>query len=108
MVKQSSKTVRRWLDHVWHYYLTNPDGTPKVKVHGFGLTARELMFRFPWGSVDSTSWMHTSRYGGVLMDHHFSDGAVRDFRSTFQIVPADASGITAICTPTIETRWTFA
>jgi hypothetical protein len=83
MVKQSSKTVRRWLDHVWHYYLTKPDGTPKIKVHGFGLTSSQLMFRFPWGSVDSTSWMHTSRYGGVLMDFHFSGGAVGDYRVDF-------------------------
>jgi hypothetical protein len=35
----------------------------KTKVHGFALTQGELMRRYPFYSVDSTSWMSGSRYG---------------------------------------------
>lgn len=68
MVAESSNYLRDWLDHVWERYLTNKDGTPKVKVHGFGLTTLALMLRYPWFSVDSTRWVLLSRYGGILMD----------------------------------------
>lgn len=30
--------------------------TPNVKVHGFAVTALPLLFRYPWYSVDSSSW----------------------------------------------------
>lgn len=68
MVPETTNYLRTWLDHVWDRYLTNPDGTPKVKVHGFGLTTLELMFRYPWYSVDSTAWIMASRMGTVLVD----------------------------------------
>lgn len=68
MVAESTNYLRDWLDHVWEKYLTNPDGTAKVKVHGFGLTTLDLMFRYPWYSVDSTSWVMTSRYGSTYLD----------------------------------------
>ena len=48
MVSESTPVLRDWLDHIWYKYLTNRDGTPKVKVHGFGLTTRQLMFRYPF------------------------------------------------------------
>lgn len=83
MVPESTGYLRDWLDHVWHLYLTNPDGTPRVKVHGFGLTVLSLMFRYPWYSVDSTSWVMRSMYGGVYLDMKQPNGAVRDFAVDF-------------------------
>lgn len=68
MVPESTQYLREWLDHVWEKYLINPDGTAKVRVHGFGLTTLDLMMRYPWYSVDSTSWVMTSRYGSVYID----------------------------------------
>ena len=82
MVGESTATLRRWLDHVWHRYLTDKDGKPKVKVHGFGMTTRELLFRYPWASVDSTSW-YSSRYGGCFLDVPDDDGTVRDYKIDF-------------------------
>lgn len=72
MVPETTQYLREWLDHVWGKFLTNPDGSAKVKVHGFGLTVLSLMLRYPWYSVDSTSWVMTSRYGSVYLD--FPDG----------------------------------
>lgn len=68
MAKQPTSVLRHWLDHMWGKYLTNSDGTPKVRVHGFGLTSDELMLRYPWYSVDSTAWVMASSFGYVMMD----------------------------------------
>lgn len=40
---------------------------PTHKVHGFGMTSLDLMFRYPWWSVDSTSWVVTGRYGSIFV-----------------------------------------
>jgi hypothetical protein len=67
MVAQSTWQLRLWLDEIWGKYLTDGSGRPKVKVHGFGLTTPELMKRYPWYSVDSSSWVQIARVGGVLL-----------------------------------------
>lgn len=68
MVPESTPYLTEWLDHVWDKYLTNSDGTAKVKVHGFGLTTIQLMLRYPWFSLDSTRWVMASRFGMGLME----------------------------------------
>lgn len=79
MVPESTPVLLHWLDHVWHRYLTNADGTAKLKVHGFGLTTIPLMFRYPWYSVDSTRWVMVSRFGGMFIDDvPQPDGSIRD------------------------------
>tara|TARA_Y100000592_G_scaffold32791_1_gene52063 strand:- start:1459 stop:2265 length:807 start_codon:yes stop_codon:yes gene_type:complete len=47
-------------DEVFHYILSNK---PNLKVHGFGLTNIELMKRYPWYSVDSSSFKSCKRFG---------------------------------------------
>lgn len=54
------------LDFVFSNLLCDQKGMPKVKVHGFGLTALSIMFRYPWYSVDSTSWVITGRTGSIF------------------------------------------
>ena len=66
MVPETTKWLRVWLDDLFDKYLTNTDGTPNVKLHGFGLTDQNLMFRYPWHSVDSTSWLMTGIFGGCV------------------------------------------
>lgn len=66
MVPETSKWLLGWLDHLFEHYLTNRDGTPRVKLHGFGLTDQRLMFRYPWHSVDSASWIFTGVFGGCV------------------------------------------
>jgi|TARA_Y100000310_G_scaffold325169_1_gene388240 hypothetical protein len=65
-LKGSKSQLKSWLDDVWGRYLINDDGTAKIKVHGFGITSLEIMKRYPWYSVDSTSWVLTSRFGSVF------------------------------------------
>ena len=64
MVPETTGWLMQWLDEMFAKYLANPDGTPRVKLHGFGLTDQKLMYRYPWHSVDSTSWLMTSNFGG--------------------------------------------
>ena len=67
MVPISSPQLLIWLDRIWGKYLTNPDGTPKLRVHGFGLTSVPLMARYPWFSVDSSSWVQLGGMGNVFL-----------------------------------------
>jgi hypothetical protein len=67
MVPISTPNLIKWLDHLFASYICDGKGIPKVKIHGFGLTSFDLMFRYPWFSVDSTSWVMTGRFGGVLI-----------------------------------------
>lgn len=65
LVKAGNLTA--YLDRVFSTYLCDNNGTPKVKVHGFGLTSLKHMIRYPWYSVDSTSWVITGRLGGIYV-----------------------------------------
>ena len=66
LVGSSRVILRNWLDEMWSKYLTKSDGTPRLQVHGFGLTDFELMSRYPWFSIDSSSWVMTSSFGGCV------------------------------------------
>lgn len=67
MVGKSPKQLKIWLDRIWEHHLTHPDGTPKLKVHGFGLTSLPLMMRYPWWSVDSSTWVQWAANGSILV-----------------------------------------
>ena len=64
--RKASHTQRRFfLDRCFNK-LCDPDGMPKIRVHGFGMTFVVLMRRYPWYSVDSKSWLDYSTYGHVI------------------------------------------
>jgi hypothetical protein len=56
-----------FLDKCWDIICDTPDRLPKSKVHGLGMTSLDLLFRFPWWSVDSSSWLATGRFGGLFV-----------------------------------------
>lgn len=47
--------------------LTNAQGEPVVKVHGLGVSEGQFVTRYPWQSVDSTSWAIAPIYGMILV-----------------------------------------
>jgi hypothetical protein len=55
-----SKNIMNHCDAVWSYILRE---NPKLKVHGFGVTNLEIMARYPWYSVDSSSFKSCRRFG---------------------------------------------
>lgn len=67
IAKMSTIDRLRHLDGLWDYYLTDKDGYPIVKTHGFGLTSLTIMSRYPWYSVDSTSWILMAAYGSIYV-----------------------------------------
>lgn len=69
MVPISTPDLKIWLDDIFSNYICDEKGLPRVKVHGFGMTVVSLMLRYPWYSVDSTSWLMTGRFGGALIPH---------------------------------------
>lgn len=56
-----------WMNRCWDIICDTPDGMPRCKVHGFGVTALDIMMKYPWYSVDSTSWVLTSRSGSIYV-----------------------------------------
>ena len=62
-----------WLDTCFSDYVCDEKGYPKIKVHGFAVTSLPLMWRYPWYSVDSTSWVMTSRTGAIYVPR-YKDG----------------------------------
>jgi len=54
------------LDNVWDI-CTDKKGMPLAKIHGFGLADIKLVNRYPWFSIDSSSWATYSRYGTMLL-----------------------------------------
>jgi hypothetical protein len=67
MVPISTPQLIHWLDRLWERHLCDGAGRPKVKVHGFGLTSLPLMKRYPWYSVDSSTWVMWSANGMLLV-----------------------------------------
>lgn len=55
-----SSGIESHCDAVWRYIMQH---NPKIKVHGFGLTNIDLMKRYPWYSVDSSSFKSCKRFG---------------------------------------------
>lgn len=70
MVGASSKQLMIWLDRIWDRYLTDGSGNARIKVHGFGITAIPIMERYPWFSCDSSSWVQTASFGGIMTAKH--------------------------------------
>lgn len=66
MVAESGRWLEPRLDGLWNTILTASDGAAKVKVHGFGLTNFRLMFKYPFWSVDSSSWLQTGIFGACI------------------------------------------
>lgn len=66
MVGSSTKALCVWLDRIWDKYLTDGSGNPRIKVHGFGITAVPIMERYPWHSCDSSSWIQSAAFGSII------------------------------------------
>jgi len=89
MVPINTKDLIPWLDTVFSKYICDKDGMPWVKVHGFGLTSLPLMERYPWYSVDSTSWVIVGRMGGIHIPA--KRGGKWDYTKAFKVVVSSLS-----------------
>ncbi len=63
--------VIKWLDDAFLRICPASNGYfPITKVHGFAMTSWGLLARWPWFSVDSTSWICHGSYGIILVPHY--------------------------------------
>lgn len=62
----SLKQYSFWVDTLFKDYICHKDGIPRIKVHGFGINLYRVLIRYPWYSVDSTTWMQFAKYGTIL------------------------------------------
>jgi hypothetical protein len=62
----TGEALRNWLDLAWER-IADKGGNPKVKVHGFAVTSPYYCMRYPWHSVDSTSWLMAGALGSVTI-----------------------------------------
>lgn len=72
--KRQSEECMSWLDECFSIICDTPDRTPRVKVHGFGMTSVPLMLRYPWYSVDSTTWRLGPEKAGLILVPKFRHG----------------------------------
>lgn len=56
-----------WADKVFDILCDKNTHLPKVKTHGFAMTAHELLIRYPWFSVDSASWAKAGGFGRLYV-----------------------------------------
>ena len=75
------KKLVPWLNNCFSKYICNERGLPKIKVHGFAVTSLSLMLRYPWYSVDSTSWVVTGRMGSIFIPRYRNGKWVYDENS---------------------------
>ncbi len=59
-----------WLDACFGEYICDDKGFPRIKIHGFAVTSLPVMMRYPWWSVDSTSWVQTGRMGSIYVPRY--------------------------------------
>lgn len=82
-----------WLDRIFSQHICDAEGMPKTKVHGFGMTSLKLMMRYPWYSVDSTSWVITGRVGSIFVPRYKGGEWVYDENSWKISVSARSPGV---------------
>lgn len=64
--ERSGREMRqRWLDTVFNG-LMKSSAWP-IRLHGYGMTDTVLIERYPWYSVDSTTWAMSAVYGNELV-----------------------------------------
>ncbi len=57
-----------WADMVYkHICPAWNDYKPIVRTHGFAMTAHRLLMRYPWRSVDSSSWVKIGAIGQIIV-----------------------------------------
>lgn len=59
-----------WADRLFTILCPQSAGRkPVVRTHGFAMTSWTLTLRYPWWSVDSSSWIKAAAYGSIYIPH---------------------------------------
>lgn len=91
--------ARSFLDSTFAF-LCGGVGWPPVRIHGFGVAAPESLFRYPWYSVDSTTWRAMILYGKVFIPR-MSPGRPYDWKDFVPLV------VTSGNRKSVESVWRY-
>ncbi len=70
LVGRAQRDQEIWLDRIWSDHMLDGSGRARLKVHAFGMTAPHLMKRYPWFSVDSSSWIQAAAFGSIFTSEY--------------------------------------
>lgn len=59
--------VQKWLDACFGVVCDTSGRKPSARLHGFGVTGVQMLRRYPWYSVDSTTWIKYGIVGSVMV-----------------------------------------
>jgi hypothetical protein len=63
----------KWLDTVFSV-ITDAKGRPLIKTHGMGITRTAYLTRYPFTTVDSTTWLLTPGFGIIIVPSYGANG----------------------------------
>ena len=81
VVREGKEDRNAWIDRCFELVADTQTRKPTVKLHGFGVTSYPLLIRYPWWSVDSSSWSKHSAFGAIPVPHK------RRGVFTFDVIP---------------------
>jgi hypothetical protein len=70
MVGKTKEQLTIWLDRIWDRFVLRGSGSTVPRLHGFGITTVSIMERYPWYSVDSSSWIQGAAFGTIVHPKH--------------------------------------
>lgn len=70
---KDKKTLSNWLDNCFRILIPRVQDL-SLKVHGFGVLADDMLKRYPFYSVDGTSWIQGGKFGETV---EYKDGKLR-------------------------------
>lgn len=74
-MRSTQSSLIKWLDECFSR-VTDSSGRALAKTHGFGVTSHDVMWRYPWHSVDSTTWAIAPAYGMLILPACAADGSL--------------------------------
>lgn len=77
-----------WLDQVFNL-ITNRKGDPVIKTHGLGITNVNFMVRYPWYSVDSSTWQIIAGGGSIIVPSPYIGSGIAPY---FQVYLSGEKG----------------
>lgn len=64
--RQKNK-LKKWLDYCWSRLKNYRLDGELIRVHGLGLTSQWALMRYPWYSVDSTTWLIGNKFSEIAV-----------------------------------------
>jgi hypothetical protein len=59
--------LARWLNHCWQFLSKQRQGDTLVRVHGLGVSSVWALERYPFYSVDSTTWLVGNKFKELIL-----------------------------------------